>query len=206
MTILSPILSNLTSDILISILGDSGQISLPPFILEVDTEEVGASGIDQVTLNVDAAAAFPIDVKYLGNVIHTITSAIDNIITFPDGAGIKQIEIEGLILMVNMAGADKNKMKNIIQFGTLRSDNSGGFFLECQKIKWTATDQLDMVGIDNGLNFFRGTDNLVDSDFSKIDFSNFTTLATLFFQTQKLPRCRSRDSRCVQCALNEQYF
>lgn len=65
-----------------------------------DTEEgnnvyANMSADDEIALPLVSDGVYNFDVIYQGNVIKTITDYQDNIVHFPDGAGVKQIEIVG---------------------------------------------------------------------------------------------------------------
>jgi hypothetical protein len=86
------------------------------FTLTVDTTDqsrVGASNTDQYSLPLqDVSGIYSAIVVYNDEVIHTINSSSDNLITFPDGGGIKTFEIRGRLKGIQHAngGADNPKL------------------------------------------------------------------------------------------------
>lgn len=129
-----------------------------------DTTKSGISLSDEIALPLLSTGTYNFDVTYGGSIIHSCTSYLDNVITFPDGAGIKEIEITGTIqgFKFNNAG-DRAKL--------LRIDDAEGL--------------TPLSGGDGAL-AFRGCVNLEYADVSNTDTSLLTDCFGWFWSCSNL--------------------
>jgi hypothetical protein len=155
------IIQGITKNIIQPIIsGDVAEIN--PFISTWNTTLTGSSNNDQITLPITNSATFPFDVKYQGSTIKTIVSEVDTTITFPDGAGIKTIEINAPINGFNFTsnGGDKLKITDINQWGQLKLGTNAGHFDGCNNIDISAVDILDLSTVATFVFMFRNCSSL----------------------------------------------
>lgn len=162
MSILNSVSSSILNPVSRNIFGDEG-VAPPPiltsFIITVKTDNSGPSANNQMALPLEASGSYNAIVKYPvgGATIKTINSHLDNVITFPDGAGIKQIEIVGQLHGWRFEpGTDALKMISVDNWGTgFRLGNNTGYFFQCSNMSINATDILDLTGTTSLTNAFR---------------------------------------------------
>jgi hypothetical protein len=147
---------------------------IPQFTSTWDT---GAT--DTITLPLPSSGGYDFTVFYNGNAIKTVTNYTDNIVTFPDGAGEKVINIEGIIRGWNFNNSgDKLKILNISNWGTFNIGNTNSQFFGCDNLTISATDELDNTGVFNLLSAFHNCDSL--SSIPLFDISQATNLKRMF--------------------------
>ncbi|MHA2087937.1 MAG: BspA family leucine-rich repeat surface protein, partial [Promethearchaeota archaeon] len=118
------------------------------FVSEWQTNFAGPSNSDQIALPLDASGTYNFNVFYNGNNIKTVTTHTDNIITFPDGQGTKQIEIYGTLSGWGFKNAgDKSKLLKITNFGILDIADVTGAFYGCNNLTFDTFDPLDLSNV-----------------------------------------------------------
>jgi hypothetical protein len=128
------------------VITDAGQETA--FISEWQTNFAGPSNNDQIALPLDASGTYNFNVFYNGNNIKTVTTHTDNIITFPDGQGTKQIEIYGTLSGWGFKNAgDKSKLLKITNFGILDIADVTGAFYGCNNLTFDTFDPLDLSNV-----------------------------------------------------------
>ena len=143
--ILKNSINNVVKKVTASLNGESGPEEAPSFISIWQTDNAGTSNTDQIALPLNAAGTYNFSVKYNGSVIKTITSYTDNIITFPDGAGTKEIEIEGEIIGWRFNnGGDCLKLLDVSNWGPFALGPVEDHFQGCENFNITASDAPDL--------------------------------------------------------------
>ena len=148
------------------------------FVSTWDTTKSGVSSSNQIALPLIDTGTYSFDVVYGGVVIKTITSYTDNVVTFPDGSGVKEIECIGTLtgFRFNNSG-DKLKILSISSFGTsFRFFNGQYSFYGCANIT-SIQGNLDTTGISSLFSFARGCTSLVTLDVSNWDISGVSNLS-----------------------------
>jgi len=156
-------------------------VEYPAFISTWDTTKSGVSTSSQIALPLISLGTYDFKVYYLGSVIKTITAYTDNVITFPDGSGIKEINCVGTFtgFKFNNDG-DKLKIKSVTQFGTdFRLIDGIGTFYGCSNLTSIGTD-LDVSGITNMTSMFRN-DSVFNSDLSNWEVLSVTHMSFMFY-------------------------
>ena len=125
------------------------------FISTWDTTKTGTTNSDQILLPLRTGGTYNFDVYYQGQVIKSVTSDSDKLVTFPDGGGVKQIAIVGQFAEIQAYQNDPAKLISI--------DSVGDGFV-----------------ITTGLNAFRECSNLVSV--GNLDPSQVTSMSGMFFQ------------------------
>lgn len=145
-------------------LGSGGGSSYTGFATTWNTENAGTSANDQITLPLTISGSYNFTVRYKGDIIKTVTNKADNIVTFPDGPGIKTIEIENYLTgwSFGNVGGDKLKLIEIHNWGELDLGTASAFTWDgCSNLTTiSATDELALTGTTNFLNFFRNCSSL----------------------------------------------
>lgn len=155
---------------------DTGQETA--FISEWETNFAGISNSDQIALPLDASGTYNFNVFYNGNNIKTVTTHTDNIITFPDGAGTKQIEIFGTLSGWGFKNAgDKSKLLKITNFGILDIADVTGAFYGCNSLTFDTYDPLDLSNVTTLKDFIRNAFSI--SDIPYIETWDTTTITSL---------------------------
>ncbi|MFX0009623.1 MAG: BspA family leucine-rich repeat surface protein [Candidatus Hermodarchaeota archaeon] len=97
--------------------------------------------------------------------------------------GVYNINITGTIIGWSFNnGGDRLKLLEIIQWGSLRLTNSGGYFYGCSNLNLKATDNLNLTGITNFREFFKNCDNLGSSgNMNGWDVSSAKDMSYMFF-------------------------
>ena len=148
------------------------------FISTWNTENTGTSNNDQITLPLNSVGNYNFQVYYNDSLIKTVTTYTDDTITFPDGAGIKEIQIRGTIVgwSFNNSG-DRRKITNISNYGVLAfRNNDANHFHGCLNLDISASDSPDLSSterLDNCFNNCRVLTAIGNWDVSGITlFSN----------------------------------
>jgi len=159
---------------------DAGQETA--FISEWETNFAGISNNDEIALPLDASGTYNFNVFYNGNNIKTVTTHTDNIITFPDGAGTKQIEIFGTLSGWGFKnGGDKAKLLKITNFGILDIADVTGAFYGCNNLTFDTYDPLDLSNVTTLKDFIRNAFSVSDIPFIETwDTSTITSLEGAF--------------------------
>ena len=174
-------LDSINTPISIPITGPATPSNTTEFITTWNTNNAGVSGIDQIALPVTASSTYPFDVVYNGSVIKTVTGVGDNVVTFPDGTGIKTISIDAPIDSWTFNnGGDRLKILDIGQWGNLKVGNAGRYFYGCNNMTVTATDAPDLTGTSQFFRFFAGCSSLVNEDFGNWDVSGIKQAEEMF--------------------------
>ena len=166
------------------------------FISTWDTELSGASDSNQIELPLEEEGAYNFTVFYDGDIIKTITSYEDRVITFADGAGIKTIGIEGVSTgwRFNNSG-DKLKITNISKWGDLNLGNSGNYFHGCSNLTITAGADLDMIGTTTLISGWNSCSSL--TSFPLIDTSSVTIMSSAWENCSSLEEFPLLDTSIV---------
>ena len=152
------------------------------FISTWDTTKAGVSTSSQIALPLVSGGTYSFDVYYLGNVIKTITTFTDNVITFSDGSGVKEITCVGTFTGFQFNnGGDRLKINSITQFGSeFNLINGMSTFYGCSNLTSIGTD-LDVSNVTNmSTMFFQAT--AFNSDISSWNVSAVTTMVNMFYQ------------------------
>jgi surface protein len=162
------------------VITDTGQET--GFISEWQTNFTGPSNNDQIALPLDASGTYNFSVFYNGNNIKTVTSHTDNIITFPDGQGTKEIQIFGTLSGWGFKNAgDKSKLLKITNFGSLDIGNVTGAFYGCNNLTFDTYDPLDLTNVTTLKDFIYGAFSVSDIPFIETwDTSTVTSLENAF--------------------------
>jgi len=152
--------SSVTSSVSSSITGGTPPIIIEnAYIIEVQTDNAGISANNQFAMPLWASGSYNFTVEYNGSIIKTVTSYLDNVITFPDGAGTKIIKLTGMLhdWSFNNTG-DKDKMLWIHNWGTgFRFGNNPSHYMACVNLRVDAIDIPDLTGQITFVNMFRRT-------------------------------------------------
>jgi surface protein len=158
------------------VITDAGQETA--FISEWITNFAGVSNNDQIALPLDASGTYNFNVFYNGNNIKTVTSHTDNIITFPDGQGTKEIQIFGTLSGWGFKNAgDKSKLLKITNFGDLDIADVTGAFYGCNNLTFDTFDPLDLTNVTTLKDFIRGAFSVYEIPF--IETWNLITVTSL---------------------------
>ncbi|NRA49453.1 MAG: BspA family leucine-rich repeat surface protein, partial [Phaeodactylibacter sp.] len=132
------------------------------FVSEWNTNNSGTSASDEIELPLMSYGNYNFDVIYNGNVIKTITSYTDNTVVFADGAGVKEIQITGVIEGWSFANTgDKLKILEISNWGEYTSHESDvQEFHGCSNLNVIATDSPDISAKSTLFAFFRNCSSL----------------------------------------------
>ena len=154
--------------------------SIVSFDSQWDTSLAGISASDEIALPLTNVGGEVYDFKVLYNdvVIKSITSYLDNVVLFPDGAGIKDIKIIGTIKGFSFSGVtDKLKIKNITKWGQSDFINATSTFDGCENLIITADDTpVNLLSFSDWTSTFRQCYNLTISNFVNWDFINVLSL------------------------------
>lgn len=158
-----------------------------PFISTWDTTQTGISGSNQIALPLEADGDYDFYVVYEGHIIKYINNYIDNVITFPDGGGVKTITIRGKIEGFRFSNdGDRRKIKSIEQFGNNFSLLDGAStFAGCINLEKIPYD-LDCSGFTNMGAFAQNCQSLTDLQCLYWDVSNVESFTYAFFNTYSL--------------------
>jgi hypothetical protein len=152
------------------------------FVSEWQTNFAGPSNSDQIALPLDASGTYNFNVFYNGNNIKTVTTHTDNIITFPDGQGTKQIEIYGTLSGWGFKNAgDKSKLLKITNFGILDIADVTGAFYGCNNLTFDTFDPLDLSNVTTLKDFIYGAFSVSNIPFIETwDLTTVTSLENAF--------------------------
>jgi surface protein len=162
--------------------------TLNPFRLTVKTDNAGTSASNQFAMPLVSGGTYNFNVWYDGAIIKTGTTHTDNVITFADGAGTKNIAVTGtLVRWAFNNGGDRQKMITVSNWGIFNHGSQAGAFYGCANMNVTATDSPILTGSTTIEAFFRGCSTLTYNssvanwDVSAItNFQNVWASCTLF--------------------------
>jgi hypothetical protein len=160
MSIIRSLTSSITSSLTSSIIGGTPPIIIEnAHVIEVKTDNAGISASNQFAIPLWASGSYNFTVEYNGSIIKTVTSYLDNVITFPDGAGTKIIKLIGTLHDWSFNnGGDKEKILWIHNWGTgFRFGNNPSHYMNCINLRIDATDIPDLTGQITLSNMFRRT-------------------------------------------------
>lgn len=162
------------------VITDTGQETA--FISEWETNFAGISNSDQIALPLDASGTYNFNVFYNGNNIKTVTTHTDNIITFPDGQGLKEIQIVGTLSGWGFKNAgDKSKLQKITNFGNLDIGDVTGAFYGCNNLTFDTYDPLNLSNVTTLKDFIRRAFSVSDIPYIETwDTSTITSLEGAF--------------------------
>src|SRR5699024_3697526 len=128
------------------------------------------------------------NVYYEGEIIKTINDYQDNVITFPDGAGIKEIEIKGLLKGFNFRTSDANDENKVISIekagNSLKLSNNGWYFFGTSNLTKIPRDlSLDVVTYITRM--FSECDNFNDPNVNFLDVSRVKVMPQVFMDSPK---------------------
>jgi len=148
------------------------------FISKWDTTKSGVSNNDQIALPLDVTGTYNFNVFYNGNNIKTITTHTDNIITFSDGPGIKEIKIYGTLSGWGFKNSgDRLKLLKITKFGILDIADVTGAFHGCENLLFETTDPIDLTNVTTLKDFMHLASSV--SDVPHIETWDLTTITSL---------------------------
>lgn len=158
-----------------------------PFRLTIKTDNAGTSASDAFAMPLVSGGTYNFNVWYNGVIIKTGTTHTDNVITFADGAGTKEILITGIIHRWQFSNTgDRLKILNISKWGCISIGNNltdaGGSFYGCTNLNVTATDIPDFSATTSLRNLFRGCSSLTyNISINNWDLSTITDIGNVFF-------------------------
>jgi len=144
----------------------------------------GSSNIGVVRLPLQSNGTYDFVVDWGDNNSNTITSWNQISVTHTYlSPGIYFINITGTIIGWSFNnGGDRLKLINVLQWGSLRLTNGGGYFYGCSNLNLTAVDSLNLTGITNFREFFRDCHNLGSSgNMNGWDVSSAKDMSYMFF-------------------------
>lgn len=146
-----------------------------------DTTKSGNTANDQIQLPIHGIWAA--EVYYLGSKIRDIDS-INDIITFPDGGGIKQIEIKGVydsFWFDSGESFDYKKLISIENWGSLKISNPGAF-RSCTNLTLAGVKGVPKIITTNLERIFRNCYSLTEvNNMNLWDVSNVTNMYQAFY-------------------------
>ena len=180
--ILKNSINKLVKKVTASLDGESEPEEAPSFISIWQTDNAGVSNTDQIILPLVSAGTYNFDVKYNGLVIKTITNYTDNIITFPDGAGTKEIEIEGEIIGWRFNnGGDCLKLLDVSNWGSFALGPVEDHFQGCENFNITASDAPDLSFTTSLRESFEGCFSLNTDNIGTWDTSAIINFSRMFW-------------------------
>lgn len=129
-----------------------------PFISVWKTDNAGISGTNQIALPIYPGGDYNFKVFYNGQLLRRVTSHTDNVITFPDGSGEKEITITGKLngWRFNDSG-DSRKIIGIRKWGDMKLGNLGYYFWRCYNLSFIDDPELDLSETTSFHQAFEGT-------------------------------------------------
>ena len=166
------------------------------FIIEVKTDNAGTSNDNQFQFT-GAEGDYDVIAKQNDIIVQTFNDLSgEETITFANGAGTYILEVTpkevnpfNQIIFAN--GGDKEKMKDIKQWGNIVwADFNGGFF-GCVNMLVSSTDIPNLTNCSVFQNMFLAAP-LANPDVSKWDMTNATSIRNMFFAASSAnPDCRN---------------
>lgn len=152
------------------------------FVSTWDTTQAGVSASDEIALPLISGGTYNFDVWYGGQLLKTINTYTDNVITFPDGAGIKEIVCVGQLEGFRFNnGGDKDKITKVEHFGNgFGGTDFSRMFYGCSKL--TEVGVLNTSGVTNIGYIVRQCHSLTTIDVSNWDVSSVTEMNFAFYQ------------------------
>jgi surface protein len=143
----------------------------------------GSSGSDQVHLPLQSTGTYNFTIDWGDMSNDTITSWDQTAVTHTyTSVGLYTIKIAGTIIGWKFEiWEDKLKILEIEQWGCLQLGNSGWYFLNCENLKLTAVDNLNLTGTTNLCGTFRRCTNLGSNGIlNNWDTSSVTNMSGMF--------------------------
>jgi surface protein len=162
--------------------------TLDAFIFKVNTATAGGSGVGALLLPLsNTTTNFDLDIYVDDVYLRKVVNSAGRTLTVGElgAAEIKKITLVGPMLGWSFAGGgDRQKLTDIIRWGTFNHNNATGAFFGCTALKATitATDAPNFVGNGNTsvFGFFRGC-TLFNTDIGHWDMSSITNTAQMFY-------------------------
>lgn len=150
------------------------------FISTWNTENAGTSNNDQIKLPLTSTGSYNFQVYYDDTLIKSVTTHTDSTITFPDGAGIKEIQIRGSLRGWSFNnGGDYQKITGISNYGVLAfSSDDSNHFHGCLNLDVSASDSPDLSLTERLDNCFR--DCIILTAIGNWDVSGITLFSSMF--------------------------
>ena len=151
-----------------------------PFVSTWDTTKTGTTNSDQILLPLRTGGTYNFDVYYQGQVIKSVTSSSDKLVTFPDGGGVKQIAIVGQFEEIQAYQNDPAKLISIDSVGDGFVITSGlQAFRECSNL--VSVGDLDTSQVTNMQRMFQQASSF-NQDIGGWDTSQVTNMSGMFIQ------------------------
>jgi surface protein len=138
-----------------------------------------SSNTSQIRLPLETGGSYNFIVQWGDGTSETITASTQALHTYA-AAGVYNVTITGTLVgwRVNNAG-DRLKLLDVMQWGTVRLGNSGGYFYGASNMVVTAMDTLDFTGTTNMQSFFQGV-RLFNQPIGGWDVSSVTNMQHMF--------------------------
>ena len=141
----------------------------------------GSSGSNQVIFPLESYGIYNFTVDWGDGTNDTITRWDQPEVNHTYGtSGVYRIIINGEIEGFRFDGSgDRNKIIDIINWGSLRLGNNGGYFWGCSNLDVSATDVLNLSGVTDMSGMFRDAHSF-NGDLSSWDVSSVTDMSGMF--------------------------
>jgi surface protein len=127
------------------------------FITRWDTNRtsIGSSNSSQIRLPLETGGTYNFVVQWGDGTSASITSSLQAVRTYA-AAGVYNVSITGTLVGWRFNnGGDRQKLLDVMQWGTMRLGNNGSYFYGASNMVMSAMDTPDLTGTTNMQNMFR---------------------------------------------------
>jgi surface protein len=149
------------------------------FVTQWSTIRSGASNSSQIRLPLESSGTYNFVVQWGDGANETITFPTQGLHTYAS-AGRYNVSIVGTLVGWRFNnGGDRLKLLDVMQWGTMRLGNNGGYFYGCENVVISAIDAPDPSGTTNLAEMFRGAVSM-NSAIGHWDVSGVTSMRSMF--------------------------
>jgi surface protein len=140
----------------------------------------GSSNTAQIRLPLETGGAYNFAVEWGDGTSETITSSTQGLHTYAT-AGVYNVTITGTLVGWRFIdGGDRLKLLDVMQWGTMRLGNNGGYFYGASNMVMSAVDTPDLTGTTNLESMFSGASSF-NQPIGGWDVSSVTKMGAMFY-------------------------
>jgi surface protein len=153
------------------------------FVTQWSTTRSGASNSSQIRLPLESGGTYNFVVQWGDGTSETVTSPTQGLHTYAS-AGRYNVSIVGTLVGWRFNnGGDRLKLLDVMQWGTMRLGDSGGYFHGAANTIFSATDAPDLTGTTNMADMFSGA-TMANPTIRHWDVSSVNDMSNMFRAAQ----------------------